>query len=70
MHITNQKMCFYIFMVGNLQNIFMKYYLYFNILMIFCLKEKSIILPYTMAIATNIPVLLMIGFVVQEHIRT
>ncbi len=32
--------------------------------MIFGMKEKSIIL----AIATNIPVLLMTGFVVQGHI--
>ncbi len=70
MHITNRIFYIYIFTVGNLQNIFMKYYLYFNILMIVCLKEKSIILPYTMAIATNIPMLLMIGFVVQDHIRT
>ncbi len=35
--------------------------------MIFGIKEKSIILTYTMVIATNIPVLLMTGFVVQSH---
>ncbi len=28
MHITNQKLSFYIFAVGNLQNIFMEYDLY------------------------------------------
>ncbi len=32
-HITNQKLGFYIFTVGNVQNIFMEHYL--NILMIF-----------------------------------
>ncbi len=46
MHITNQKLSFDIFTVGNLQNIFMKHDL--NILMIFGLKEKSIILTHTM----------------------
>ncbi len=38
MHITNQKISFDIFMVGNLQNIFMEHDL--NILMIFGIKEK------------------------------
>ncbi len=55
MHITNQKLSFDIFMVGNLQNIFMEHDL--NILMIFGIKEKLIILTHTMyflAIATNI----------------
>ncbi len=28
MHITNQKLVFYIFTVENLQNIFMEHYLY------------------------------------------
>ncbi len=42
MHITNQKLSFDIFMVGNLQNIFMEHDL--NILMIFGIKEKWIIL--------------------------
>ncbi len=46
MHITNQKLCFDILMVGNLQNIFMEHDL--NILMIFGIKYKSIILTYTM----------------------
>ncbi len=35
-------------MVGTLQNIFMEHDLYFNILMIFIIKEKSIILTHTM----------------------
>ncbi len=36
MHITNQKLCFDIFMVGHLQNILMEHDL--NILMIFGIK--------------------------------
>ncbi len=46
MHITNQKLSFDIFTVGNLQNIFMEHDL--NILMIFGIKEKCIILIHTM----------------------
>ncbi len=46
MHITNQKLSFDIFTVGNLQNIFMEHDL--NILMIFGIKEKCIILTHTM----------------------
>ncbi len=46
MHITNQKWSFDIFMVGNLLNIFMEHDL--NILMIFGIKEKWIILTHTM----------------------
>ncbi len=46
MHITNQKLNFDIFTVGNLQNIFMEHDL--NILMIFGIKEKCIILTHTM----------------------
>ncbi len=46
MHITNQKLSFDIFMVGNLLNIFMEHDL--NILMIFVIKEKCIILTHTM----------------------
>ncbi len=36
MHINNQKLSFYIFMVGNVQNILMEHD--FNILMIFGIK--------------------------------
>ncbi len=43
MHITNQKLCFDIFTV---QNIFMEHDL--NILMIFGIKEKILILTHTM----------------------
>ncbi len=46
MHITNQKLSFDIFTVGKLQNIFMEHDL--NILMIFGIKEKLIILTHTM----------------------
>ncbi len=46
MHITNQKLSFDIFTVGNSLNIFMEHDL--NILMIFGIKEKSIILTHTM----------------------
>ncbi len=46
MHITNQKLSFDIFTVGNLLNILMEHDL--NILMIFGIKEKCIILSYTM----------------------
>ncbi len=46
MHITNQKWSFDIFMVGHIQNIFMEHDL--NILMIFVIKEKWIILTHTM----------------------
>ncbi len=45
MHITNQKWSF-MFTVGNLQKIYMEHDL--NILMIFAIKEKSIILTHTM----------------------
>ncbi len=47
MHITNQKLSFDIFTVGHLQNIFMEHGL-LNILMIFGIKEKFIILTHTM----------------------
>ncbi len=46
MHITNQKLSFGIFTARNLQNIFMEHDL--NILMIFGIKEKLIILTHTM----------------------
>ncbi len=43
MHITNQKLSFDIFTVGNVLNIFKEHDL--NILMIFGIKEKCIIWP-------------------------
>ncbi len=46
MHITNQKLSFDIVTVRNLPNIFMEHDL--NILMIFGITEKSIILTHTM----------------------
>ncbi len=67
MHITNQKLSFDIFTVVIY---FMEHDL--NILMIFGIKEKCIILtPYNvlLSIATNIPVLLMTAFVLQGHIN-
>ncbi len=76
MHITNTKLSFDIFKVGNLQNIFMEHGL--NILMIFGIKEKSIYIgqnrynfdPYSvfLSIATNIPQRLNTAFVLQGHI--
>ncbi len=48
MHITNQKWSFDTFTVGSLQNIFMEHDL--NILMIFGIKEKSIILALVLHI--------------------
>ncbi len=46
MHITYQKFSFDIFMVGNLQNIVMKRDLLLNILIMFGIREKSIILTH------------------------
>ncbi len=46
MHITNQKLSFDLFTVRNVQNIFTEHDL--NILMIFGIKEKSIIWTYTL----------------------
>ncbi len=70
MHITNQKLSFDIFTVGNLLNIFMEHDL--NILMIFGIKEVYNFDPYNvlLSIATNIPVLLMTAFVLQAHIQS
>ncbi len=45
-HINNKKLSFDIFTAGNLQNIFMQHDL--NILMIFGINIKSIILTHTM----------------------
>ncbi len=60
MHITNQKLSFYIFTVGSL----------LNVLMIFALKKIYNFDPCSvfLTIATNIPQWLKIGFVVQGHI--
>ncbi len=63
MHMNNQKISFYIFTIGNLHDL--------NILMIFGIKEKIYNFdPYSvlLAIATNIPVLLMTASVLQGHI--
>ncbi len=56
MHITNQKLSFYIFTVGNLQKIFMESLL--NVLMIFVLKKIYNFDPCSvfLTIATNLPV--------------
>ncbi len=69
MHITNQKLSFDIFTVGNLQNIFMEHDR--NILMIFWHKRKMYNFDsynVLLSIDTNIPVLLMTAFVLQGHI--
>ncbi len=69
MHITNQKLSFNIFTVGNVQNIFMEHDL--NILMIMYHKIKIYNFdPYSvlLAIALNILQQLMTSFVVQGHI--
>ncbi len=66
MHITNQKLSFDTFTVGNLQNIFIERYAND-----FWHKRKiDHFDPYNvfLVIATNIPVLLMTDFVVQGHI--
>ncbi len=68
MHITNQKVSFDIFTVGNLQNIFMKHDIYPND---FCYNIKiNSFDPFNvvLAIATNIPQRLKTGFVIQGHI--
>ncbi len=51
-------------MVGNLQNIFMEHDHFWHKRNIYNLDPYNVLL----AIATNIPVLLMTGFVVQGHI--
>ncbi len=65
MHITNQKLSFDIFTVGNLQKYLNVTWSLLNILM-----KIDNFDPYNvlLAIATNIPVRLMAVFVVQGHI--
>ncbi len=70
MHITNQNLNFDIFTVGILQNIFMEHDLYLIYPNDFWHKRKiDNFDPYNvlLAIAKNIPVPLMTGFVVQGH---
>ncbi len=66
MHITNQKICFDIFKVGKLQNIFMEHDLY----LIFKLFFFNNFDPYNvfLVITTNISQRLKTGFVLQGHI--
>ncbi len=70
MHITNQKLSFDIFTVGNIQNILMEHYLYLMSYWFLALKKIYNFDPYNIfgAIATNIPQQwLKTGFVVQGH---
>ncbi len=71
MHITNQKLSLDIFTVGNLQNIFMEHDPYLSYANHFWQKRKcDHVDPCNvfLAIATNIHMLLMTGFVVQGQI--
>ncbi len=66
MHITNQKLSFDIFTVGNLLNIFMEHDLndFWHKIKMYNFDSYNVLLT----IATNIPVLLMTAFVLQGHI--
>ncbi len=68
MHITNQKLSFDIFMVEMYK--ISSWNMNLNILMIFVIKEKCIILTHTMycCLLLQIAVLLMTAFVLQGHI--
>ncbi len=66
-HITNQKLSFDIFMVGNLQNIFMEHDLYPNDFWHKRKIDNFDSYDVFLAIATNIPQRLKTGFVVQGH---
>ncbi len=70
MHISYQKLSFEIFMVENVQNIFMAHDLYLIFQRFLALKKKYNFEPYNvfLAIATNIPQRLNTGFVLQSHI--
>ncbi len=70
MHITNQKLCIDIFMVGNVQNIFMEHDLYLISNDFWHTRKIDNFDPYNvlLAIATNIPVLFMTCSVVRGHI--
>ncbi len=65
MHTTNQKLSFDVFTVGHLQNTFMEHPNYF-----WHTRRINNFDPYSvlLALSTNIPVLLMTGFVLQAHI--
>ncbi len=69
MHITNQKLRFDIFTVGNLQNILMKHYLnlisndFWHKIIFYNFDPYNV----SLSIATNIPVLLMTAFMLQGH---
>ncbi len=69
MHITNQKLSFNIFMVGNLQNIFMKHDLSFPFFPFWHKRKINNFDPYNvlLSIATNILQRLKTGFVLQGH---
>ncbi len=70
MHITNQKFSYYIFTVGNLQNIFMEHDLYLMSYGFWHKRKINNFDPYNvfLAIATNILQRLNTGVVVQGHI--
>ncbi len=70
MHITNKKLSVNIFMVGNLQNIFMEHDLYLIYQWFLALNKIDNFDTYNvfLVIATNILQWLKTGFMVQGHI--